>query len=175
MANAFWFRVSAILTGCVLIAGIATAQTKIGVVSLQKALEGTAELKQAQLDLEAKYRPRQQQLAALEKEIAQMQQEAQANQAKYDQNTLAEVQTRIQRKTRDYERAGQALQDDVNRERADALQRMGMRMQEVIKKVAEEKGFDLVVDATNTMYFKTALDLSADVTVAYDKAYPAKK
>lgn len=175
MAHAFRFRLLAILAGCLLTAGIVSAQGKIAVVSLQKSLENTAELKQAQVDLEVKYRPRQQQLAALEKEILQMQQEAQANQAKYNEQTLAEVQTRIQRKSRDYERSGQSLQEEVNRERSDALQRMGMRMQEVIKKVAEEKGLDMVVDVTNLMFFKPALDISAEVTAAYDKAYPAKK
>jgi hypothetical protein len=31
-----------------------------------------------------------------------------------------------------------------------------------------------VIDTSNTIYFKPALDVSADATVAYDKANPAK-
>jgi Skp family chaperone for outer membrane proteins len=41
-----------------------------------------------------------------------------------------------------------------------------------VKKLAEEKGLDLVVDTQVALYFKPVMDLTADATVAYDKAYP---
>ncbi len=43
-----------------------------------------------------------------------------------------------------------------------------------LKKVAEAKGVDVVVEANNTLFFKAALDITSDALVAYDKAYPAK-
>jgi outer membrane protein len=46
-------------------------------------------------------------------------------------------------------------------------------MTEVVKKIAEERGIDVVIDITNTIYFKPALDITAEATAAYDKAYPA--
>jgi outer membrane protein len=66
----------------------------------------------------------------------------------------------------------QDLQDDVQNERTAILQRAGTRMQEVVKKLAEEKGLDIVVDSGNTVFFKTALEITADATAAYNKAYP---
>ena len=45
-------------------------------------------------------------------------------------------------------------------------------MTEVVKKLAEEKGLDLIVDTTTTLYFKPAMDLTNDAIAAYDKAYP---
>jgi outer membrane protein len=47
-------------------------------------------------------------------------------------------------------------------------------MQEVVRKLADEKGLDIVVDVTSTVFFKPALDLTAEAIAAYDKAYPAK-
>ncbi len=47
-------------------------------------------------------------------------------------------------------------------------------MTEVVKKLAEEKGLDLVVEGSTTLYFKPALDITNDAIAAYDKAYPAK-
>jgi outer membrane protein len=47
-------------------------------------------------------------------------------------------------------------------------------MGDVVKKLAEEKGLDLVVDSSTTLYFKNALDLTADALAAYNKAYPAE-
>ena len=47
-------------------------------------------------------------------------------------------------------------------------------MGEVVKKLAEEKGYDLVVDVSNTIYFKPALEITTDALAAYNKAYPVK-
>ena len=153
----------------------AQAPLKVGVVSLQKSLEGTAELKQAEVDLRAKFGPRQEQLAQMEKEIAKMQQDYDGNQGKYNEAALAELGQRIQRRQLQLQRNSQALQDEVNRDRQDVLQRVGKNLQEIIRKVAEEKGLDLVVDSTAALFSKPAMDISPEVTTAYDKAYPVKK
>jgi outer membrane protein len=43
-----------------------------------------------------------------------------------------------------------------------------------VKKIAEEKAYDLVVDiSTGTaVYFKPAMEITNDAIAAYDKAYP---
>ena len=66
------------------------------------------------------------------------------------------------------------LQGDVDRERNEILQKAGQRMNEVVKKIAEERGVDIVVDVTNTVYFKPALEFTADAIKAFDAAYPVK-
>jgi outer membrane protein len=47
-------------------------------------------------------------------------------------------------------------------------------MQAVVKKVAEGKGIDIVVDISNTVYFKPELEITTESIAAYDKEYPAK-
>jgi outer membrane protein len=47
-------------------------------------------------------------------------------------------------------------------------------MEQVVIKLAEEQGLDLVVDSSTTLYFKPALDLTKQATAAYDKAHPVK-
>jgi outer membrane protein len=46
-------------------------------------------------------------------------------------------------------------------------------MQAVVKKLAEEKGYDFVLQAGATVFFKGALDITNDAIAAYDKANPA--
>ncbi len=41
-----------------------------------------------------------------------------------------------------------------------------------MKKLAEEKGLDIVVDTVNTVFYKPTFDLTADATAAYNKTYP---
>jgi len=60
------------------------------------------------------------------------------------------------------------------RERNDILGKSSQKMQEVVKKIAEEKGLDMVVDISNTVYFKPAMEITTESIAAYDKAHPAK-
>jgi outer membrane protein len=149
---------------------------KIAVVNLQRAVLESAEIKKASTDMEARYKPRTSQLEQLQKEIAGISQQLQTNAGKLTPQAEADLQATGQRKQRDAQRLQEDLQADVDRERNEILTESSKRMQEVIKKLAEERGFDLVVDVTNgaAIYFKPALDITNDAIAAYDKAYPPK-
>jgi outer membrane protein len=150
----------------------ASAQVKVAVVNVQNAILETAEIKKAQTELEGKYKPRQQQLETLQKQLADLQTKLQAG--KLTPQEEQNLQVSGQKKQREAQRLADDLQGDVDRDRNDILQKSGGRMQDVIKKLAEEKGVDVVVDMTTTLYYKPTLDLTKEATAAYDKAYPAK-
>jgi outer membrane protein len=150
--------------------GTASAQVKIAVINTQKALLDTEDIKKAQLDLEAKFKPRQDAMVKLQKELEGIQ--AQLNSGKLNEVGTQEMQTEGQRKQRELQRMQQDLQDDVQNERTAILQRAGARMQEVVKKLADAKGLDIVVDSGNTVFFKATFEITADATAAYNKAYP---
>ena len=161
---------------CALLATAATgsAQTKIAIINLQRAVLESAEIKKASAELEAKYKPKQQAIEKLQKEIQALQQNLQSNAGKLTQQAEADLTAQGQRKQRELTRLTEDLQADVERERNEILGRSSQRMQEVVKKLAEEKGFDVVVDVSNTVYFKAALEITTESITAYDKAYPAK-
>ena len=152
--------------------GTASAQLKIAVINTQKALLETEEIKKAQLDLEGKFKPRQDQMAKLQKELADIQ--AQLNSGKLNELGTQELNAEGQRKQRELQRMQQDLQEDVERERTDVIQRAGTRMQEVVKKLSDEKGLDIVVDSANTVFFKTSFEITTEATAAYNKTYPVK-
>jgi outer membrane protein len=148
----------------------AAAQSKVAVINSQKAMLDTAEIKKAQLDLETKYKPRQDQLAALQKDLAGLR--AQLESGKLTPAAQQDVTAQGQRKERELQRVQEDLQADVDRDRNDILGRTSQRMRDIVTKIATEKGIDVVIDTANTIYFKPALDLTAEATAAYDKAYP---
>jgi outer membrane protein len=152
----------------------AFAQAKVAIINSQAAVIETAEIKKAQTELEAKYRPRQAQVEKLQKEIADLQQQLQAGQGKLNPQAEQDLQLRGQRRQRELQRLGEDLQGDVDRERNEILGRTGQRMQDIVKKIAEERGYDMVVDVSNTVYYKPALEITKEATAAYDKAFPAK-
>ncbi len=163
-------RIARLAALAAVVAGFAAAQSKIGVVNSQKAMLDTAEIKKAQLDLESKYKGRQDQMATLQRDLAALQQQIQSG--KLSPAQQQEVTLTGQHKERELQRIQEDLQADVDRDRNDILARTSQRMREIVGKIADEKGLDVVIDSANTVFFKTALDLTAEVTAMYDKAYP---
>jgi outer membrane protein len=171
------FRSLAIRAGllCFVLAPLATlasAQLKVAVVNVQKAMLDSDDLKKTSAEIEAKYKPRQDELQKLQSELQSIQTQLQNN--KLTQQAQADLQLQGQRKQRDAQRLSDDLQAEFDRDRQDVLGKAAQKMTEVVKKLAEEKGFDMVLDVSQTLYFKSALDITADALAAYNKAYPAK-
>ena len=155
-------------------AGFASAQTKVAVINLQRAVFESAEIKKADAQMQATFKPRQDKIETLNKEIAAIAQQLQAANGKLSPAAEADLQTQGQRKQRDLQRLNDDLQADATAYRNDVLSKSSDKMQAVVKKIAEEKGLDLVVDVSTALYFKEAMDITKDAIVAYDKQYPAK-
>lgn len=167
----YWSRLILASAGC-LLAVPSFAQVKVGVVNIQKAVVDTAEIKKASADLEARFKPRQDEMNRLQDEIRAIQQKLSTPDISPD--AQSELTAQGQRKQRDLQRMQEDVQADVNREREDILGRTGGRMREIISKLAEAKGLDIVVDSSTTLYVKATLDLTAEATAEYNKAYPVK-
>ncbi len=155
-----------------LLPGQAVAPAKLAIVNAQRAVADTQDLKKAQATLEAKYRPRQQAIESLQRDLQSIQQQLATPNLAPDRE--AQLRQTATEKQKQLQRLGEDLQGDVNAERQDILGRVGRQMTDVIRKLAEQRGLDVVVDITNTLYYRPALDLTAEATAAYDRAYPAK-
>jgi outer membrane protein len=150
----------------------AIAPAKVAIINLQKAVVDTAEIKKAQAGLQAKYQPRQQQLEALQRDLQGIQQQISAPGITPERQ--AQLQADGTSKQKQAQRINEDLQADFNADRQDILGRAGRQMNEVVRKIAEERGIDVVIDVTTALYFKPGLEITADATTAYDKAYPVK-
>lgn len=149
-------------------------QVKIAILNTQKALLETSEIKKAQADLEAKYKPRTDDLRRLDTELADIQNRLSAGAGKLTPQVEADLQGQGQRKQRELQRKQEDLQAEVERDRQEILMKASQRMQEVVKKMSDEKGYDVVIDSSNTVHFKVALEITTEATAAYNKAHPLK-
>jgi len=150
----------------------ATAQSKVAVVNLQRAVFECAEIQKADKDMQAKFKPRQDEIDQLNKEIAALAQQLQSGAGKLTAQVEGDLTAQGQTKQRQLQRKNDDLQADATAYRNEILSKSSNKMTEVVKKLAEEKGVDLIVDTATTLYFKTALDLTDDAIKAYNKAYP---
>lgn len=164
--------VAATLIPTIAIRAQAIGPAKVAIINAQKAVADTQEIKKAQTTLEAKYRTRQATIQTLQNQLQAIQQQLGVQNIAPDR----EAQLRLDgtQKQKELQRLSEDLQSDVNNERQDILGRAGRQMTEVVKKIAEERGIDVVIDTSNTLYFKPAMEITTEATTAYDKAYPAK-
>ena len=165
-------RLGLLCLACAAFSATASAQVKIAIVNAQKALADSDELKKASAAVESKYKPRQDELNKLQADLQSIEQ--QLNSGKLNQQAASDLQVQGQRKQRDAQRLSDDLQADFEKDRQEILGKASQKMQQVIAKLAEEKGIDLIVDASQALYFKPALDLTNDAVAAYNKANPAK-
>ncbi|HUE04503.1 MAG TPA: OmpH family outer membrane protein [Bryobacteraceae bacterium] len=174
MSVRFGLRLAMACLAVVSLSKAGLSQTKVAIVSMQRAVLGCAEIKKASADMETKYRPRQQEMERLQKELQGIQQQLQSNAGKLTPSAEADLTAEGQRKQRQLQRMDDDLKADVTAERNEILGSSGKKMREVVQKLAAEKGVDVIVDEQSTLFFKPALDLTADAIAAFDKAYPAK-
>lgn len=164
------------LSACALVAfgGMTlSAQQKVAIIDVQRAILETAEIKKAQADLEAKFKPRQDEFEAAQKEMAAIQHQLDSQAATLTPAQGADLQGKLQLTERRVQRMQEDLQADVGRDRDAILGQVGQRMQALVTKMAQEKDLDVLIDVSNAVYFKPALDITAEVVAAYDKAHPA--
>src|SRR6185369_7406327 len=116
------------------------------------------------------FKPRQDEIERLDKEIADLAKQLQGGKLTPQQE--ADITAQGQNKQRRLKYLQDDLQTDSTNYRNDVLSKSSQKMNDVVKKLAEEKGVDLIIDTSTTLYFKPALDLTNDAIAAYDKAYP---
>ncbi len=174
MSVRFGLRLAMACLALVSLSKAGLSQTKVAIVSMQRAVLGCAEIKKASAAMEAKYKPRQQEMERLQRELEGIKQQLQTNAGKLTPVAEADLNAQGQRKQRDLQRLNDDLQADVTAERNEILGSAGKKMREIVEKLAVEKGVDMIVDEQSTLFFKPALDLTAEAIANYDKAYPVK-
>jgi outer membrane protein len=166
------FRPFVVCSALLALSQIAPAQLKVAVIDTQTAVFKTAEIAKAEADLQATLKPRSDRALQLNTELQSIQQQLQVNGSKLTQQQSDDLQSDGQRKQRELTRLQTELTEAADAARQEVIPKCTLRMKEVVKKLAEEKGVDLVVDAQIALYFKPAMDITAEATTAYNKEYP---
>lgn len=172
MSLRFGFRSVLLSAALVLCGHLASAQTKIAVVNMQKAVFDTAEIKKADGEMQARFKPKQDEINRVNGQIEDIAKQLQAGAGKLSPQAEADLRAQGTRLQRDLQYKQQDLQEQANEERQTILAASSQKMTDIIRKIADEKGFDLVVDTQNAYYFRPAMDLTIEATSAYDKAHP---
>ncbi|HEV2420463.1 MAG TPA: OmpH family outer membrane protein [Candidatus Acidoferrales bacterium] len=157
------------------------APSKVAVISVQEAVAGTAQGKQASEQIRTQFAPRQNELQALAKQIQDLQQRLQTG-----ANTLSdEEKARLNRTgselQRRYQREAQDLQDDMQDASQDAINTIGQKLIPIVNRYAQQNGYGVVIDTDTSaqsspvvIYSAAQVDITKTVIKLYDDANPVK-
>jgi len=149
---------------------------KIAVIDMTSALVTTKDGQKAVADLQAKYRPK-------EQEVQKRGMELQARQEQYRKaaNTLsdeakANYERDIELMNRNLQRDTADAKQEMDEDQQKILQDLGPKIMQVVNKYAVDNQISIVFDVggepNNIRFASSAVDITRDIIALYDKAAP---
>lgn len=156
---------------CLVSAPAARAQGNIAVVNEQAALVNTKEGAAAVKELTTKYTRKQKELEVRQAELQKLNDQLQAGGATMTPEKRAQVQRQLEDGTRTFTRDRDDTRDQYQADQQRLLVPIEQRMQVVVNKYAQQKGYSLVLATSAPVVFASpAIDITKDIVAAFDSA-----
>ncbi|HQT94857.1 MAG: hypothetical protein B7Z68_01580 [Acidobacteria bacterium 21-70-11] len=173
-------RVSgAVLTGLLLAGGAwaqqtAVAPAKIAFVYVQKALASTDEGKARLKDLDEWARPRQDELAKLDKEVNDLKSQIMSQQGVASDDAIAGLNRQLVTKRREFEDRQRSAKRDFEAKQQAILKDIGGKLQEVVTTYSEANHYTAVFifNPDQLAYLAPSADITDTVIKLYNEHYP---
>ena len=156
-------KVFLLLTAAVLAGPAAAAEYKIGYVDVRQAVERSEEAQAAKGQLESQVQKRQTELKSRRATIEKLQKELQQQGSLMSEEQRKEKERRLQQAMRDFRRAQQAAQEDIDARKNQVLQDIYDQVSQIIKRIGEQEDFDLILTGPSAMYVAERVDLTPRV------------
>ena len=155
-----------LLTAVALVLPLSLAQAadlKIGFVSVAKILSSAPQAEAASKRLEQEFAPRQKGLVEAQKSVRKLEEKLSKDGAVMSESQRRNLENDIRNQLRDLNRTNAELREDFNLRRNEELGKFQKQVLEVINGLAEEEGFDLVVNDGATLYASPQVDITDKV------------
>lgn len=156
------------LTGA---AGFAKAQTKVGYVDTQKVVFASAAGKKAKETLDADYGKRKKDIEKRRADIEKMNQDLEKKKSVLSEEVMGKKQMELQEEMMKFQKSVAENQMELQKREKELLEPVFEKLRKVIEKVAQEKGFHLILEkqAPVILYAQKDGDLTEDVIKAFEK------
>lgn len=141
----------------------AFADTKMGVVDLQKIMQTAPQMKVIQEKLEKEYKPRRDKLVAMEEGLKKDMEQFKRDSAVLSQTQKKELEKKIVSTQQQFEREGQQYQQELSTAHNEAMEDFYNKIRAAIAKVAESEKYDIVLQKDAAPFSVDKLDVTAKV------------
>lgn len=147
----------------IMCASVFAEGTKIGVVDLQKIMQTSAQMKQIQDKLEKNFKPRRDQLVAMEESLKKDMETFKRDATVMSQTQRKDLEKKIVSIQQQFEREGQQYQQELSTAHNEAMEEFYNKIRTAIAKVAQNEKYDLVFQKDAAPFSVDALDVTARV------------
>jgi len=149
---------------------LALAQSKVGYVDLQRALNEVADGRNAKAKLKKEFDARQKELDDKQEELKKMQADLQAKGDVMTEDARRKAQVEMDTKVMDVSRLYAKLQKELQQKEHDATKGIFAKMSNIIKSIAEAEGVSMVFEKTDSglLFAQPSLDLTNELIRRYN-------
>jgi len=158
------------LIGLLALSGVATAETKIAYVDMQRALLEVEDGREAKAKLEAMKTDRQGKLDARQEELKAMQKNLQAQKAFMKEDVLHQKESEFRQKLGELQMTYATLQKELAQEEAKLTKHIFARMSRILAKMGQESGYAMIFEKTESslLWAEQHLDLTNELIRRYN-------
>lgn len=152
------------------------AQVKIGVVSLQRALDESAAGKKAVEDMRRIFESKQKTIESRKNDLKQMQQELNSQSSLLSEEAKREKMNLYQQEMKELQRLVQDSNEELKRRESELVGKIARELRDVVKSLGKELGYDLILEyqESGVLYRSAAVDITDQVIARYDEEQKAK-
>lgn len=151
--------------------GVNLSGKPIYVVDMQKVLTDSIAGKAARNDLEAEAKKSEAKLERARLDMKAFQESVAKQQSLLSGSALEQKRDSLVQKERDLQRLLDDEREALDRKKASEIRKIVLRTNEIIKSLAKDKGYDLIVekDPQNILFVDPKFDITSDVLAKLDK------
>jgi outer membrane protein len=151
--------------------GAFAAESKVGYVDVQKAIQATGAGKKAKETLDAEYQKRKGNLDKRKADIEKMGQDLEKKKSVLSEEVLSKKQMELQEEMMKFQKTVGENQLEIQKKEEELVKPILTKMKAVIEKVAKEKGFTMVLEnkGQNVLFASADADLTDEVVKAFEK------
>lgn len=146
-----------------LVAGVAWADLKVGVIDLRQVLQKTPRMEAINKQLTDEFKPREEQIKSLQDKLQKNVEKLERDQAVLSEKEREKLQDKIMADRRELQRRSVAFQEEAAVAQNKAMQELINDIQKIVNQIAKDKGLDLVFQSDGIPYYKSELDITDSV------------
>ena len=147
------------------------ADTKVGFIDLQKAIQGSTSGKKAKDSLDTEFKKRKESLDKKKGDIEKMGQDLEKKKSVLSEEVFGKKQLELQEEMMKFQKVVAENQLEMEKKQNEMLEPIFAKMNKIVEKVAHEKGFSMVLEkrGQSVLFAEKAVDLTDDVVSAFEK------
>lgn len=166
-----------LLTGAIFIifcfqpTAVAENMSKIAVVDIQTLQKQSKAFQKQRAKLKNKFDVMQKKLKDEEEEIRKLEQEFNKQSMMLSLDAKQDKRRELERKRRHYKYIYEDYTEEMKEEEKEATKKVGKDLEKILEKMALDKGYILILErrTIGLIYYAHAIDITDEVTKAYDK------